>query len=125
MGMRTQHTIDDKVRAAELQYWRARAAVLMLRGPGEWEEALRVLTQSDVRALNERELTAQEVENIHRVRVRAGVELDAEEIAAERLLTAVSIVGEGQRTLSWIWFRGNAHERVDDPLTRAGRFRFH
>lgn len=116
----TQHTIDDKVRTAELQYRRARAAVLTLRGPGEWEEVLQVLAQSDVRALNERELTAQEAEDIRKLRARAGVALDPEELAAERTVSAVAVVGEGQRTPSWIWFRGNAHERADDPLTRAG-----
>lgn len=48
--------------------------------------------------------------------------LDEEEIAAERLVSAMSIVGEGQHTPSWIWFWGNGHERVDDPLTCAGLF---
>lgn len=103
---KTQHTIDDKVRTAELQYRRARDAVLILRGPGEWEEELQVLAVSDVRALNERELTAQEAEDVRKVRARAGVVLDAKEIAEERMLTAAAVVGDSQR--------------IDDPLTRAG-----
>jgi hypothetical protein len=116
----TQHRIDDKVRAAELQYRRARDALLKLRGNGAWEETLKVLEKSDVRALNERELTAQEKEEIRRVRERNGVVAEADDINAERVVAQVAAVGEGQRRPSWIWFTGNAHEGMDDPLTWAG-----
>jgi hypothetical protein len=118
----TQHGIDDKVRAAELQYRRARAALLKLRGAGTWEETLRVLEQSDVRALNEQELTAQEKEDIRRVRERAGVVVETEDADTERVLATVAAVGEGQRRPSWIWFTGSALESVNDPLTRAGEY---
>lgn len=63
----TQHNIDDKVHTAELQYHCARQVLLQLQGKGEWEEILRVLAQSNVCALNERELTAQEAEDIRKV----------------------------------------------------------
>jgi hypothetical protein len=118
----TQHGIDDKVRAAKLQYRRARAALLKLRGKGAWEETLRVLEQPDVRALNERELTAQEQEDIHHVRERAGVVVEAEDASMERVLATVAAIGEGQRRPSWIWFTGSALESVNDPLTRAGKY---
>jgi len=116
----TQHRIDDKVRVFELQYRRARAALLRLRGNGVWEEVLKVLDPSDVRALNERELTAQEKEEVRQLRERNGVVLEADEVNAERVVATVSAVGEGQRRPSWIWYTGHVHEGVDDALTRAG-----
>jgi hypothetical protein len=64
----TQSRIDDKVRAAELQYRHSRDALLRLRGHGSWEDTLQVLEQSDVRALNEQVMTAQEKEDIRRLR---------------------------------------------------------
>ena len=51
-----------------LQYRRSHDALLWLRGPGSWEDKLKVLEQSDVKALNEREMTAQEKEDVRRVR---------------------------------------------------------
>ena len=116
----TQHRIDDKVRVAELQYRRARDALLKLRGKGPWEDTLKVLEQSDVRALNERELTAQEREDIRRLRERNGVVVADDEVHSERVLATVAAVGEGQRKPSWIWCTGNVFEGVNDPLTRAG-----
>jgi hypothetical protein len=48
--------------------------------------------------------------------------VDADEANAERVVARVAAVGEGQRRPSWIWFTGNMHEGVDDPLTRAGKY---
>lgn len=43
-----QTRIDEKVKASEPQYRRARQALLELQGHGDWEDVLRVLNQSDV-----------------------------------------------------------------------------
>jgi hypothetical protein len=118
----TQNRIDDKVRASELQYRRARNALLKLRGHGAWEDTLRVLEPSDVRALNEREMTEQEKEDIRRVRERAGVQTGADELGTERVAATVAAVGEGQRRPSWIWFYGSIQEGVNDPITRKGEY---
>jgi hypothetical protein len=72
----TQNRIDDKVRQSQLQYCHARTALLALRGKGEWEQVLQVLERSDIRALNERQMTEQEKDDIERVRLRAGVTTD-------------------------------------------------
>jgi hypothetical protein len=106
----------------EVQYCRARHALLTLRGPGSWEEDLKPLELSDVRALNKQELMAQEKEDICHLREKYGVVVEAEEAQSERVLSTVAAVGEGQRRPSWIWFTGNVHEAVDDPLTRAGSY---
>lgn len=116
----SQHTIDDKVRVVELQYRRARDALFSLQGPGDWEDTLRVLAQGDVRALNERELTAHEKDVNRRCRAALGVVLESEEVEMERVITTVAAVGEGQCGPSWIWFTGNSAEKPDDPLTCQG-----
>ncbi|KIM91411.1 hypothetical protein PILCRDRAFT_607 [Piloderma croceum F 1598] len=90
-----------------------------LRGNGPWEDVLKVLDHSDVQALNKRELTAQEKEDIRRVRERNGVILEADDINAERVLATVASVGEGHCRPSWIWYTGNVYEDMNDPLTRA------
>lgn len=113
-----QHIIDDRVHAAERQYRRARAALFVLRGGGDWEDMLQVLEPSDVRALNERELTQQEKDDIIRVRTRGGGSLEA--LDEERAIVAPAVVGEGLRRPSWIWFTGSNHEDMKDPRTKAG-----
>lgn len=117
-----QHRIDDRVRASELQYRRARVALKILRGPGDWENTLRVLEKSDVRALNERELTTQEKDEIQVLRQRLGT--NTGDIDNERVVAQVAAVGEGQRRPSWIWFTSHDTEGVDDPLTRQGTVSF-
>jgi hypothetical protein len=115
-----QHRIDDKVRASELQYRRAREALKRLHGPGEWETALKVLEKSDVRALNERELNREEQDELYRLRQRLGT--NTEDAEDERVAAQVAAVGEGQRRPSWIWFTGTGGaESMDDPLTRQGK----
>ena len=114
-----QHRIDDKVRASELQYRRAREALKALRGAGDWEDTLKVLEKSDVRALNERELNREEQDEQYRLRQRLGLSVD--DVQCERVVAQVAAVGEGQRRPSWIWFMGNGMtESMDDPLTRQG-----
>ncbi|KAJ7132736.1 hypothetical protein C8R43DRAFT_895348, partial [Mycena crocata] len=46
--------IEDRVRAASGRYRMARAALLSLRGTGEWEKDLQELRQEDIRGMNER-----------------------------------------------------------------------
>lgn len=71
----TQARIDDKVRFSAVQYRRARAALVVLRlgKSTEWQAKLAPLQQSDVRALNERELTQQEKDEMTAVRFKNGV----------------------------------------------------
>lgn len=115
-----QHRINDKVRVSELQYRRAQEAVKKLRGSGEWEQTLKVLEKSDVRALNERELTAQEKDEVHKLREWLGTV--AHDVDDERVLGQVAAVGEGQRRPSWIWFTDcGGSESMNDPLTRQGK----
>lgn len=43
-----QNTIDASVKASQLRYNRARSALLVLRGTGDWEKVLQVLHSADV-----------------------------------------------------------------------------
>ncbi|KAJ7896185.1 hypothetical protein B0H13DRAFT_1885266 [Mycena leptocephala] len=56
--------IEDRIRAASARYRTARAALLQLRGPGDWETRLKVLEKSDVRGMNERAMNDEEKEEI-------------------------------------------------------------
>ena len=78
---------------------------------------MRVLEQSDVRALNKWEMTAQEKEDVRQVCERAGVVVEAEDVSAEMVVATVAAVGEGQRRPLWIWFTGSRHEGTDNPVT--------
>lgn len=121
-----QHRIDDKVKAAQLQYCRARWALIVLRGAGDWEVALPVLNPGDVRALNERQLTEQEKDDERRVRAKRGAHVgttdddEEEDLQDIRVIAKPAEVGEGERRPSWIWFQTSASEDMDDPLMRAG-----
>ena len=90
-----------------------------LRGAGDWEDKLKVLEKSDVRALNERELNQEEQDEQYRLRQRLGIVVD--DIQDERVVVQVAAIGEGQQRPSWIWFTGGGTaESMNDPLTRQG-----
>lgn len=80
-----------------------------------------MLDQSDVRALNERELSTQEKDQIRAIRRRVGIVIE-EDIDDERAPVAAAVVGAGQRRPSWIWYNGNNCEDMKDPATRAGEY---
>ncbi len=97
-----QKTIDNKAIAAKHAYRQARASLLALRGPGEWETVLRVLDEADVRAFNERALSAQE--RFEREEARRASGLLEEQIDAVPIEDGAASLGEGRRTISWIWW---------------------
>ncbi|KAF7974955.1 hypothetical protein HWV62_10677 [Athelia sp. TMB] len=115
-----QSRIDDNVRSSALKYRRARAALKSLRGPGDWERNLQVLNNTDIRALNERDLTRQEQDAEAALHAANGVITQQDRERAEetrRNQTGLS-VGEGHRAPSWIWFTNTGAESMNDPLTR-------
>lgn len=94
-----QHRIDVRVHAAKTRYRHSRQAYLLLMGPGEWEKTLKVLKDDDVRALNERALTEHEKEDRER---RIATDTRVDDDSREGVVVA-GAMGEGRRTLSWIW----------------------
>lgn len=108
-----QDQIESKIRSARARYDAARKALFSLRGAGQWEETLQVLRAEDIRALNERTLTAEEKDADERARQLAGMvdqgQDDGDHSVAVREMGIVEL-GEGRRQLSWIWYRVTAEE---------------
>ncbi|KAJ7016855.1 hypothetical protein C8F04DRAFT_1215328 [Mycena alexandri] len=104
-----------RIHKAKLRYRYARNALARLRGNGEWEQTLRVLQDKDVRALNERALTEEEEaqrETVHDLR-------DVEEGGVGTY--GMVALGEGRRTLSWIWYTAKAEDPSEQELVEALR----
>ncbi|KAJ7779986.1 hypothetical protein B0H16DRAFT_1448414 [Mycena metata] len=119
--------VNIKIHASKLRYRYARQALLKLKGHGDWEDEFRVLGDDDVRGLSDRAI--REEDQAHDVHLGAlGV---AEGLAA----TGVVALGEGGRSLSWIWYapstRAGGDKRLHDALrvewckaySRANRWR--
>lgn len=112
-----QSTIDVSVKFSHLRYNRARGALLVLRGHGDWEKVLQVLLATDVRGLNERSLNELEKEDERQIRVKAG--LPEDDIDDIRVVAKPVEVGEGFRKPSWLWFACSTGEDLSDPIMRA------
>lgn len=109
-----QHTVQMRVLDAKVRYRCSRKGLRALRGPGPWEEFLKELRDDDVRALNERLLTDQEkAEREHRVSNSTEHSDDMRDG-----VTITGTLGEGKKTLSWIWTSVPAGE--DTPEMVAG-----
>jgi len=120
-----EHT-ESKIRSACRQYTTARSAILVLRGPGIWEQTLQVLRPHDVRGLSEKALTEEEQQEDRQTHAMAGLSLDLPtrqnadfEALPEMTPNAKLAVGEGHRTLSWIWYTTTSKEVNENCFTEA------
>jgi hypothetical protein len=105
-----QHNIDVKVQSAKTRYRHSRNAHFILKGHGDWEQVLKVLKDEDVRALNERALTQHEKDDRVR-RMAMGTPMDDDSLEG---VAVAGVIGEGRRTLSWIWFTVSDDENSPD-----------
>jgi hypothetical protein len=118
-GLGILRHINIKIHAAKLRYRYARAALLALRGHGQWEERLHVLEDDDVRALNERALTAEEKsQNEH------WAELGGAFIEGGVARASALAAGEGSHTLSWIWYSAGRAADENDLRLHDGAYLF-
>ncbi|KAJ7446067.1 hypothetical protein FB451DRAFT_1188832 [Mycena latifolia] len=103
--------INIKIHAAKLRYRYTRQALVKLKGHGDWEKHLKMLSDDDVRALNERSLT--EEEKVEREQLEA-----VGEVPEEGGISAMGnvISGETHRTLSWIWYAVPEKDDDDEKL---------
>lgn len=120
-----EHT-ELKIKAACRQYTTARDALLALREPGVWEHTLQELHSSDVQGLSEKALTEEERRENMQMRAMAGLSPDLPagqkddfEVLPETSLNPTLAVGEGHRTLSWIWYTTTSREVDDNRFTEA------
>lgn len=112
-GQGVLRQINVRVHKAKLKYRYARNALMRLRGNGTWEKRLRVLEDADIRALNERELTAEE-------------EADKEKLVALGAFIEGGVAGVGavaanetHRKLSWIWYTAKTGDPTEAELTEG------
>ncbi|KAK1223408.1 hypothetical protein PQX77_013717 [Marasmius sp. AFHP31] len=118
-----QDQIEAKVKALSETYRRARAALLTLRGEGDWMLSLRELRPEDVRGISERLLRSGEKEQLQRDQERAG--MTADEISTVLNGTNVPTVpvnsmlslGQSKEHLSWIWFTHRVVVEGGGPMT--------
>lgn len=115
-----QSSVDQAVKNAAHRYRSAREAIQRLRGPGPWQDVLRPLLDADLVGLNERALTREEAAERDRVRALGEHTDDAAGVP----LSGSVYIGEGRRTLSWIWYSGEsgATEGGDDFGLSEGTF---
>ncbi|KAL0948665.1 hypothetical protein HGRIS_010468 [Hohenbuehelia grisea] len=123
---KTAHTQGSYTRARTLQNQVEEkiclAALLNLRGTGEWEKELKPLLAADIRAVNERELNETE----HR-QWEDALRLVSEEVPSDAAPTTQAPlleVGEGHRLLSWIWINaafGDAALEASGELHKSVR----
>jgi len=119
-----QDQVESRIRASQQQYNAARAALLSLRGPGDWEKTLQVLKPEDIRGMNERAMTEEEKEEYKITRQMAGLTEDEVvnelESAAVVSINPVLALGDGRRTLSWIWYSVSDGElQVNNEVERS------
>ncbi|KAJ6475387.1 hypothetical protein C8R45DRAFT_1102680 [Mycena sanguinolenta] len=113
-GQGVLRQIGLKIHKAKVRYRYARNAIKRLRGNESWEKELRVLEDDDVWALNERALTAEEA-------AQRKVIHDYEDVAEDGGVAAFGAValGEGRRTLSWIWYQARDNKPTEWELVEA------
>jgi hypothetical protein len=123
---------DSKIKAACSRYRLARSGLFHLRGKGDWEQKLRVLHPEDVRGLSEKALVIEEKEQKKRTQEMAGISTSSpfdhnNSLIQELPLTMFNphlAVGEGHRTLSWIWYSTSNDEFECETMTRIGSCKF-
>ncbi|KAF7420750.1 hypothetical protein PC9H_011268 [Pleurotus ostreatus] len=112
-----QNQIEVRIKAVRAQYDISRRSLLSLRGPGDWENTLKVLRAEDIQGINERTLNEEEQEEYRRARLLAGMSEETVEgelhglgtTSGQENIPTVAFnrslaLGEGRRTLSWIWY---------------------
>ena len=112
-------TIERRAMSSAKLYRHARTALMELRGPGDWERTLKVLADDDVRSLNERVLTEQEKADRAALRRAAGMPVEG---VLGLAYESGPPIGEGRRTLSWIWLADGGSEDDNDPNTRESKW---
>ncbi|KAJ7775002.1 hypothetical protein B0H16DRAFT_1713446 [Mycena metata] len=100
--------VNIKIHGCKLRYRYTRQALLKLKGHGQWEDQFRVLEESDVRALSDREV--REEEQAH------DAHLGALGVAVGLAATGAVAMGETNRTLSWIWYAAPTKQTGDKKL---------
>ncbi|KAJ6591797.1 hypothetical protein DFH09DRAFT_1306514 [Mycena vulgaris] len=116
-----QSGIEARIKGGASSYRRARVALLVLRGPGDWEQTFQPLLQSQFRGMNEHALNAEEKEEEQRARVLVGLPPDENNVDKYGDVVEPTVLfnlenGEGHHVLSWIWYSTSAGDTGADGL---------
>ena len=124
-----QDQTESKIKAACSRYQLARKGLVNLRGKGDWEKKLQELRPKDVRGLSEKALINEEKKQGIKTREMAGISgsgkvFDDIELRDQNLPRTLYnphlAVGEGHRTLSWIWYSTGTSEILGDTASQIG-----
>ncbi|KAK7023428.1 hypothetical protein VNI00_016734, partial [Paramarasmius palmivorus] len=108
-----QTQLEVKIRSICGMYRTARAALLTLRGPGEWESTLKELKAEDIRGIGERVAREEDMEMFRESQKRAGVDSkEVEKILRGEVTTllmifvdpSISCNSQKNNNISWIWY---------------------
>ncbi|KAG6913061.1 hypothetical protein DXG01_009990 [Tephrocybe rancida] len=107
--------IEKRICSARDSYNAARAALLKLRGPGDWELVYRVLLATDIRSLNERTVRGEDEEAYQSAQMLVDSELGpSSQATLPTILTTRLQTGQGHHTVSWIWINLTQQELDND-----------
>ena len=109
----TLDRLEDKTKAMAVKYMAARDALLALRGPGRWEQELRPLVHGDLTTPDGQEIS---IEIPGDTVGPDGRTLSKKQRTAERLG-----LGQGKKTVSWIWTTTGAIGDGDDAVLHEGK----
>ncbi|EDR03963.1 uncharacterized protein LACBIDRAFT_330859 [Laccaria bicolor S238N-H82] len=96
----TLDRLEDKTKSLAVKYRNSRKALLELLGPGEWEKTLRKLSKGD--------LTTPDGEEISIYDPNDPVGLDGRERSKKQRKIDKLGLGQGKKTVSWIWMSADA-----------------
>ena len=126
-----QEQTDSKIKLACLRYRVARLGLVHLHEGGDWEQKLQELHPEDVRGLSESALVNEEKEQKKRTWEMAGISTSSDDNLLNQelpptLFNPYLAVGEGHRTLSWIWYSTSNDEIEGENTltTRIGSCKF-
>jgi hypothetical protein len=115
--------VEGRIRVFSAQYNAARTALLILRGEGTWSETYRELKPEDIRSISQNAATRQEAAELKWTRGLAGLSEDPEDSELDNMMDEDIVpsaanpraaLGEGHRTLSWIWYTVTTGELGED-----------
>lgn len=111
-----QRQIDLRIHSSKLRYRYSRTALFKLKGHGDWERDLQILQDEDVRGLNERAMTREELASQEALREMGRLNLNEPGGVTH---PGVVVLGESSRTLSWIWYRTGRAESEDGVINEG------
>ena len=91
----TLNRLEDKSNALAVKYRMARAALLKLVGPGDWENQLRELNHGDLTTPDGHEISIENPDHPFGA--------DGRELSKKKRANIEKGLGQGKKVVSWIW----------------------